>query len=338
MHQMVVLAYDGVVPFDLSVPVEVFGRAHRADGSPAYQVRVCAGTAEVRAGAISIRAPYDLSVLAEADTIVVPGVADLDAALPAAVLDALAATPARLVSICTGAFVLAAAGRLDGRRATTHWAAAAELARRHPTVTVDPDVLFVADGPVLTSAGAAAGFDLCLHVVRGDHGAAVAADTARSCVMPLERAGGQAQFIAYEPPAPAGHSLQPLLGWLADNLHRPLTLADIAGRAAMSTRSLSRHFRDQTGTTPVQWLNRQRIRRAQQLLERTDQPVERVGTLVGFTSPTAFRESFRQIVGVPPRAYRAAFPPSALKPRAVARAAAAADDHVRSGSARSDDG
>ncbi|MEU2611672.1 helix-turn-helix domain-containing protein [Micromonospora sp. NPDC007271] len=310
MHQVVVLAYDGVVPFDLSVPVEVFGRAHRADGSPAYGVRVCADTEEVRAGAVDIRAPYDLSALAGADTVVVPGVADLDVALPAAVLDALAATSARLLSICTGAFVLAAAGRLDGRRATTHWAAAAELARRHPAVTVDPDVLFVADGPVLTSAGAAAGLDLCLHVVRGDHGAAVAADTARSCVMPLERAGGQAQFIAYEPPVPGGHSLQPLLGWLADNLHRPLTLADIAGQAAMSTRSLSRHFREQTGSTPVQWLNRQRIRRAQQLLERTDEPVERVGSLVGFTSPTAFRESFRQLVGVPPRAYRAAFPPA----------------------------
>ncbi|MEU9823627.1 GlxA family transcriptional regulator [Micromonospora chersina] len=315
MHEVVVLAYDGVVPFDLSVPVEVFGRARLADGRPAYRVRVCAVTEEVRAGAVSIRAPHDLSALAEADTVVVPGMADLGAAsVPAAVLDALAATPARLVSICTGAFVLASAGRMDGRRATTHWAAAAELARRHPAVTVDPDVLFVADGPVLTSAGAAAGLDLCLHVVRSDHGVAVAAETARSCVMPLERAGGQAQFIAYEPPAPAGHGLQPLLVWLTDNLHRPLALADIAAHASMSTRSLSRHFRDQTGTTPIQWLNRQRIRRAQQLLERTEQPVERVGALVGFTSPTAFRESFRQVVGVPPRAYRAAFPPSPRRP------------------------
>ncbi|MFJ8577693.1 GlxA family transcriptional regulator [Micromonospora sp. NPDC093277] len=310
MHQVVVLAYDGVVPFDLSVPVEVFGRARLADGGPAYAVRVCAVTDEVRAGAVSLRVPYDLSALADADTVVVPGVADLDVPVPAAILDALAGASARLLSICTGAFVLAAAGRLDGRRAATHWAAAAELARRHPAVTVDPGVLFVADGPVLTSAGAAAGLDLCLHVVRGDHGATVAADTARSCVMPLERAGGQAQFIAYEPPAPAGHGLQPLLDWLTDNLHRPLTLADIAAHASMSTRSLSRRFRDQIGTTPVQWLNRQRIRRAQQLLERTDHPVERVGTLVGFTSPTAFRESFRQLVGVPPRAYRTVFPPA----------------------------
>ncbi|MEH1059437.1 helix-turn-helix domain-containing protein, partial [Micromonospora sp. CPCC 206171] len=309
MHDVVVLAYDGVVPFDLSVPVEVFGRVRLADGRPAYRVRVCAATAEVRAGAVGLRAPHDLTALAEADTVVVPGMADLDEAVDVEILEALSATAARLVSICTGAFLLAAAGRLDGRRATTHWAAAAELARRCPDVTVDPDVLFVEDGPVLTSAGAAAGLDLCLHIVRRDHGAAIAAETARSCVMPLERAGGQAQFIAHEPPPPAENGLQPLMAWLTDNLHRPLTLADIAAHAAMSTRSLSRHFRYQTGTTPLRWLNRQRIRRAQQLLERTDQPVKRIGMLVGFASPTAFRESFRQVVGVPPRVYRAAFPP-----------------------------
>ncbi|RZU74135.1 AraC family transcriptional regulator with amidase-like domain [Micromonospora kangleipakensis] len=314
MHQVMVLAYDGVIPFDLSVPVEVFGRARLAGGRLAYEVGVCAATDEVRAGAVSIRTPHDLSALAEADTVVVPGVADLDAAVPAAIRDVLAGSTARLISICTGAFTLAVAGRLDGRRATTHWAAAAELARRHPAVTVDPDVLFVDDGPVLTSAGAAAGLDLCLHVVRRDHGAAVAAATARSCVMPLERAGGQAQFITYEPPVPAGNSLQPLLAWLTDNLHRPLTLADIAEHASMSTRSLSRHFRDQVGTTPIQWLNRQRIRRAQHLLERPDQAIERVGALVGFTSPTAFRECFRQVVGVSPRDYRAAFPPG-VSPR-----------------------
>ncbi|WBB89251.1 helix-turn-helix domain-containing protein [Verrucosispora sp. WMMC514] len=311
MHRVVVVAYDGVVPFDLAVPVEVFGRARRADGAAAYQVRVCGATGEVRAGAFGLRVPYDLSAMVEADTVVVPGVADLDAPVPEAVRAALADSPARLLSICTGAFVLAAAGRLDGRRATTHWAAAAELARRYPSVIVDPDVLFVEDAPVSTSAGAAAGLDLCLHVVRRDHGAAVAAETARSCVMPLERAGGQAQFIAYEPPAPAGHSLEPLLAWLTDNLHRPLTLAEIAAYAMMSPRSLSRHFRDQTGTTPMRWLSRHRVRRAQHLLERSDQPVERIGELVGFTSPTAFRACFRQLVGVSPRDYRATFPPSA---------------------------
>jgi AraC-like DNA-binding protein len=155
------------------------------------------------------------------------------------------------------------------------------------------------------------GLDLCLHVVRRDHGAAVAAATARTCVMPLERAGGQAQFITHEPSAPAGGGLQPLLAWLTDNLHRPLTLTQIAAHASMSTRSLSRHFRDQTGTTPIQWLNRHRIRHAQELLQATDQPIELIGHQVGFTSPTAFRDRFRQVVGVNPRDYRSAFPPAA---------------------------
>jgi transcriptional regulator GlxA family with amidase domain len=308
VHRVAILAYDGVVPFDLSVPVEVFGRARLPDGRPGYEVTVCGYADEVAAGPIAIRTRYPLDVVTEADTVVVPGVADLDQPVPAAVLDALARARGRLVSICTGAFLLAAAGVLDGHRATTHWAAAAELARRHPRVAVDPDVLFVDEGRILTSAGAAAGLDLCLHIVRRDHGAAVAAQTARSSVMPLERAGGQAQFIRHEPPLPSGASLQPLLDWLTGNLGAPLTLADLAARASLSTRSLSRRFRDQTGTTPLRWLGRQRIRRAQQLLEETDQPVERIGELVGFASPTAFREAFRAIVGVSPRDYRRSFP------------------------------
>lgn len=307
MHRIAIVAFDGVVPFDLSVPIEVFGRAQPAGGRPGYSIRVCADAGEVQAGLITIRAPHDLRTLAEADTVVVPGVSDIDAPVPPRLRTALAAAPGRLVSICTGAFILAAAGLLDGRRATTHWAAAAELARRHPAVEVTPDALFVADGPVLTSAGAAAGLDLCLHLVRHDHGAAVAAQTARSSVMPLERAGGQAQFIAHEPPAPDGASLQPLLAWLSDNLDAPLTLSGMAARVSMSTRSLSRHFRDQTGTTPMHWLTRQRVRRAQHLLETTDRPVEQVGELAGFTSPTAFRERFRQVVGVSPREYRSNF-------------------------------
>jgi transcriptional regulator GlxA family with amidase domain len=309
VHRVAILAYDGVVPFDLAVPIEVFTRTRLADGRPAYDVQVCACAGEVNAGLITIRTPHGLDAAVDADTVVVPGTGDIDRPIPAVLIDTITAARGRLVSICTGAFTLAATGRLDGRRATTHWAAAGELARRHPTVTVDPDVLFVDDGQVLTSAGAAAGLDLCLHIVRRDHGAAVAAQTARACVMPLERAGGQAQFITHEPPAASGSSLQPVLAWLADNLHTHLTLADIAQRASMSTRSLSRQFRHQTGTTPQQWLSRQRVRRAQQLLEQSDRSVEQVGELVGFTSPTAFRECFRHIVGVSPRDYRRAFPP-----------------------------
>ncbi|MBO3747447.1 helix-turn-helix domain-containing protein [Streptosporangiaceae bacterium NEAU-GS5] len=308
MHRVAILAYDGVVPFDLSVPIEVFGRATLADGRPAYEVRICAHAGEADAGLIDIRTPYGLDAAAEADTVVIPGTSDIDGPIPAKLITAITAARGRRVSICTGAFALAATGLLDGRRATTHWAAAAELARRHPAVDVDPAALFVDEGDMLTSAGAAAGLDLCLHIVRRDHGAAVAVRTARASVMPLERAGGQAQFITHEPAAPAGASLQPLLTWLTGNLHAHLTLADIAQRAAMSPRSLSRHFHRQIGTTPLRWLSRQRVRRAQQLLEETDQPVEQIGEQVGFTSPTAFRESFRQIVGSSPRDYRRAFP------------------------------
>jgi transcriptional regulator GlxA family with amidase domain len=312
VHRVAVVAMNGVVPFDLSVPIEVFGRARLADGGPAYEVCVCGPDPDVDAGAFAVRVPHGLDALATADTVVVPGVADIAAPVPPEVLDALRAAPGRLVSVCVGAFTLAAAGVLDGRRATTHWAAAAELARRFPAVTVDPDVLYVDEGDVLTSAGAAAGLDLCLYLVRRDHGAAVAGRAARLSVAPLERAGGQAQFVAHEPPDPQGSSLEPLLAWLAENLHRPLTLAEIATRASMSTRSLSRHFRRQTGTTPLRWVNRRRVRAAQQLLEESDHPVERVGDLVGFESPTSFRERFREVVGVSPLAYRRSFHPTRL--------------------------
>ncbi|WP_344732642.1 GlxA family transcriptional regulator, partial [Spinactinospora alkalitolerans] len=213
----------------------------------------------------------------------------------------------RIASICVGAFVLAATGLLDGLRATTHWAATPELARRHPAVEVDPDVLFVDNGQFLTSAGAAAGMDLCLHMVRRDHGSAVAADAARIAVMPLERDGGQAQFIAHEPPAPDGASLEPLLRWMEENAHRELTLDDIARHGAVSTRTLGRRFREQTGTTPLQWLNRARLRRAQHLLETTVHPVERIAGQVGFGSATTFRDRFKRLVGTSPHAYRRAF-------------------------------
>jgi transcriptional regulator GlxA family with amidase domain len=206
-----------------------------------------------------------------------------------------------------GAFTLAATGLLDGLRATTHWRAAAALARRYPRVAVDPDVLFVDNGQFLTSAGAAAGLDLCLHLIRRDYGAAVAADAARTAVMPLERAGGQAQFIAHPPPIPDGATLEPLLRWLDQNAHRELTLGQIAAQARLSVRTLNRRFREQTGTTPLQWLHRARLRRAQCLLETTSLPVERIAGQVGFGSPTAFRDHFRRLVGTSPHAYRRAF-------------------------------
>lgn len=311
MHTVAVLALDGVIPFDLSTPIDVFGRTRLPDGRPAYRVRVCAPAEEIDAGAFTLRAPWPLAALDDADTIIVPGVGDPSAPVPDEVLDALrraAAHGTRLASICTGAFVLAATGLLDGLRATTHWLAAAELAARHPAVDVDPDVLYVDNGRLLTSAGAAAGLDLCLHLIRSDLGSAVAADAARLAVMPLEREGGQAQFIVHEqPPAPRGSVIEPLLRWMEDNARRDLTLDDLAARAGMSIRTLNRRFREQTGTSPLQWLHRARIRQAQYLLETTAHPVDRIATQVGFGSPTAFRDRFKRLVGTSPHAYRRAF-------------------------------
>ncbi|MCT7355851.1 helix-turn-helix domain-containing protein [Streptomyces sp. 15-116A] len=311
MHTVAVLALDQVIPFDLSTPIEVFSRTRLPDGRPGYQVRVCAERDEIDAGAFTLRAPWGLDGLRDADTIIVPGVADLTAPLSSPVRDALrsaAAAGTRIASLCVGTFPLAATGLLDGLRATTHWRAAGLLAAAHPEVDVDPDVLYVDNGQFLTSAGAAAGLDLCLHMIRRDYGSAVAADAARLSVMPLEREGGQAQFIAYDhAPTPRGSDFEELLTWLGDNLSRDLTLADIATRAGTSTRTLIRRFRDHTGATPLQWLHRARIRQAQHLLETTEHSVERIGAQVGFGSPTAFRDRFKRTTGVSPQTYRRAF-------------------------------
>ncbi|MEV4280143.1 GlxA family transcriptional regulator [Actinoplanes xinjiangensis] len=311
MRTVAVLALDRVIPFDLSTPIEVFSRVRVADGSTPYQVRVCAATPSVDAGAFSLRAPWGLDALLDADTIILPGCADPRVAVPLEVVDHLrkaAADGARIASVCTGAFILAATGLLDGLRATTHWLAAADLAARFPRIDVDPDVLYVDNGQFLTSAGAAAGLDLCLHLIRRDHGSAVAADAARLSVMPLEREGGQAQFIIPSPPpTPRGAGLEPLLQWMQDNTSVDVTLGDLAARSGMSIRTLNRRFREQTGTTPLQWLLRARVRRAQHLLEATDQPVESIAGQVGFGSPTAFRDRFKRIVGTSPHTYRATF-------------------------------
>ncbi|MCW7990391.1 AraC family transcriptional regulator [Streptomyces platensis subsp. clarensis] len=311
MHTVAVLALDKVIPFDLSTPIEVFTRTRLPDGRPGYQVRVCAERPEVDAGAFALRAPWGLDGLTDADTVIVPGTADPTAPLPPAVHDALnaaAANGTRIASICSGTFSLAAAGLLDRLRATTHWIAAGTLAAAYPDIDVDPDVLYVDNGQILTSAGAAAGLDLCLHLIRRDYGSAVAADAARLSVMPLEREGGQAQFIVQPyPSTPRGSALEPLLTWLQDNLARELTLADIAVRADVSTRTLIRRFREQTGTTPLQWLHRARVRQAQHLLETTTHSVERIGAQVGFGSPTAFRDRFKRTTGVSPQTYRRTF-------------------------------
>ncbi|QXJ21062.1 AraC family transcriptional regulator [Actinomadura graeca] len=311
MHTVAVLALDQVIPFDLSTPIEVFTRTRLPDGRPGYQIRVCAEHPETDAGAFVLRAPWGLDGLQGADTIIVPGTAAATAPLPPPVRDALrtaAEGGTRIASICSGTFPLAATGLLDGLRVTTHWNATDLLAAAHPGLDVDPGVLYVDNGQFLTSAGAAAGLDLCLHMIRRDYGSAVAADAARLSVMPLEREGGQAQFIVHDRvPAPRGSALEPLLIWLQDDLGRDLSLADIAAQAGTSTRTLIRRFREQTGTTPLQWLHRARVRQAQHLLETTEHSVERIAAQVGFGSATAFRDRFKKTTGVSPQLYRRAF-------------------------------
>ena len=226
MHTVAILALDHVIPFDLATPLEVFTRTRLPDGRTPYRVHVCGATPTVDAGAFTLTPPRGLDLLAEADTIILPGRSEFPP-VPGDILDALrraAAAGTRIATICTGAFILAETGLLDGLRATTHWMATDELAARHPGLTVDPDVLYVDNGQFLTSAGAAAGLDLCLHMIRSDHGSAVAADAARLSVMALEREGGQAQFIVHDlPPTPRGSELEPVLRWLEESCAREVT-------------------------------------------------------------------------------------------------------------------
>lgn len=320
MHTIAVVALDDVIAFDLATPLEVFGRARRSDGQPAYQVLVCAARPEVSAGSFTIRAEHGLDALLSADTVMVPGRNDAFAPLPEPVIAALraaAARGARVASICVGAVALAQAGLLDGYRATTHWIIAAELARRYPLVSVDPAVLFVEDRNRLTSAGAAAGLDLCLHMVGQDHGSAVAAESARMAVMPLMRAGGQAQYIPDRPLPVDQVSLAPVLDWMQTQLDRPLPVATIAQHAHVSVRTLARRFRQQTGTTPAGWLQGARIRRARVLLETTNHSIDRVAAECGFGATAHFRTTFREVVGSPPGQYRRAFGATYARPGPV---------------------
>jgi transcriptional regulator GlxA family with amidase domain len=310
MRRVAVLAFEGVVLADLATPCEVFGRARRDDGSACYEVRICSSARDVASEHVRLRVPWRLSALDRADTVIVPGIDDIARVVPPDVTRAIRRAVDRgacVASICSGAFVLAATGALDGKRATTHWLAAAELARRFPRIAVDANVLYVDNGRVLTSAGAAAGLDLCLHLVRRDLGAAAAAKVARAAVMPLERSGGQAQFIDHPPPAADGSSLEPVLAWLDRHLGEEVTLRAIARRAATSPRTLTRKFRAQVGTTPARWVARARVRSAQRLLETTGLSIERVAAEVGFGSAAVLRQQFTRLVGTSPQAYRRAF-------------------------------
>jgi len=295
---------------DLAAPCEVFGHVHDADGRPAYDVRVCGLRSNTESAHVKLAVRWPLTQLRKADTIVVPGIDDLERPLPDVLIAELRRAivrGARVASICTGAFVLARTGALDGRPATTHWLAASELVRRFPAIAVNPDVLYVDDGAVLTSAGAAAGLDLCLHLVRRDFGAEIAARVARAAVMPLERAGGQAQFIVHETPNVPHATFGPLLIWIEQNLRHDLSLPVVARRAAMSCRTLSRRFREHVGMTPAAWIARARIREAQRLLETTMLSVEAVAEKAGYGSATVLRERFSALIGVSPLEYRRSF-------------------------------
>ncbi|MGW0840495.1 GlxA family transcriptional regulator [Streptomyces sp. NPDC002787] len=312
-HRVVVLALDGVYPFELGVPSRIFDVT---DGL--YEVLTCTADGRpVRSAAdFAIAVDHGPEVLSTADTVIVasfglsPAAAKLmSAELPEPVAAALARIRpgTRLVSICTGAFVLAAAGLLDGRPATTHWALADAFRSRFPKVHLDPDVLFVDDGEVLTSAGAASGIDLCLHLVREDHGSEVANRVARRCVVPPWREGGQAQYIEQPvPPAPANGTAA-TRQWALERLDAPLALADLAQHARMSLRTFARRFNDEVGMSPGRWIVQQRVARARHLLESTDLPVDEIAGHVGFATGTSLRQHLHAAIGVSPLTYRRTF-------------------------------
>jgi len=301
--------FDNMILTDLAIPCDVFRLAQLEDGRPAYEVQVCS-VATVRAASPVNLNGSSIKRLRKADTIVVPGVSDPHSPVDELLLKELRRAihrGARVASICTGAFILAQTGALDGCVVTTHWAVASELAIRFPRITVNPDVLYVDNGKLLTSAGVAAGFDLCLHLIRKDYGAEIASRVARMVVMPLERPGGQAQFIVHQPPDDPGARFAPLISWIEKNLRKDLSLAVVARQAAMSERTLTRRFRTHLGTTPGEFVTRARIREAQRLLETTKLSVGAVADAVGYRSAAVMRERFARSFGISPLAYRRSF-------------------------------
>ncbi|MGX1563527.1 GlxA family transcriptional regulator [Streptomyces sp. NPDC055506] len=307
-ERVVVLALDGVYPFELGIPSRILGAA---DGR--YEVLTCS----VDGGPVRTNADFGVTVehgpevLATAGTVVIAPVAPahLTDGVPGDVLAALALIRpgTRIVSICTGAFVLAAAGLLDGRRATTHWQVADRFRRMFPLVDLDPDVLFVDDHPFLTSAGAASGVDICLHLVRKDHGSRLANTVARRCVVPPFRDGGQAQYIEQPVPEQGAASTAATRSWILERLGEPLTLADLAGHARMSQRTFARRFHDEVGLSPGRWLIQQRVARAQHLLESSDLTVDQIAGRVGFATGASLRQHLHAAIGVSPQAYRRTF-------------------------------
>jgi transcriptional regulator GlxA family with amidase domain len=299
--------------FEFAVPCEVFGIDRPDLADPWYELRLCAARPEHKhtAGGLRVDGLLGLEALVDADTVLVPACArEVQRRPPEPVLDALReahARGARIASICTGAYLLAAAGLLTGRRATTHWMNALDFAHRFPDVVVDPTVLYVDDGDVLTSAGTGSAIDLCLHLVRRDHGTAVANEVARRMVVPPHRDGAQPQLVRFAGRPERQSGLRPILDWTRRHLDQPLTVARLARQAGMSHRTLARRFRDELGVSPLQWLIEQRVRLAQELLETTDEPVERIARLTGFGAAVSLRQHFRRITDLSPQTYRHVF-------------------------------
>ncbi|MCX5231164.1 GlxA family transcriptional regulator [Streptomyces sp. NBC_00233] len=319
MHHVGVLALDGVFPFELGIPARIFGAARDSTGNRLYRVSTCS----LDGGPVRTEADYEVTVshdaglLAAVDTVVIPpshtlGPVRDEGRLPDALRTALSAIRpgTRIVAVCTGTYVLAAAGLLDGRRATTHWREADRLQRMFTTARIDPDVLFIDDGEILTSAGVAAGVDLCLHIVRSDHGSAVANDVARSCVVPPWRDGGQAQYIRRPVPDPTAAGTAPTQAWAMERLAEPLTLAAMAAHANVSVRTFTRRFRTEVGMSPGQWLILRRVDLARHLLETTDLPVDLVADRAGFGTGVSLRTHLHAALGTTPQAYRRTFRPT----------------------------
>jgi AraC family transcriptional regulator, transcriptional activator FtrA len=312
MREVVVLAYNGLCTFEFGIAVEVFGLPRPEMGRNWYRFHVaCLESGPLRAtGGVTVEASAGLAKLSRAGTIVIPGWKGADEVPPRPLLLALRrahARGARLVSICSGVFVLAATGLLDGRRATTHWRYTDALRTGYPKIRVEPDVLYIDEGRILTSAGSAAGIDLCLHIVRQDFGAEIANQVARRLVVPPHREGGQAQFIQ-EPlrKTPEG-GLARVLRWMESNLHGQLSVRDLANHAAMSPRTFARQFRRQTGATPHQWLTHLRLLAAERRLEQTDETMDQVAEAVGWQTAATLRQHFMKHLGTPPTSYRRRF-------------------------------
>ncbi|MEU0761878.1 helix-turn-helix domain-containing protein [Streptomyces microflavus] len=327
-HRVAVLALDGLLPFELGIPHRIFGRslepAPGNKGAKLYEVVTCSvrPPGPVRTDSdYAILVEHGPEALATADTVVIPASYELGPVFEEGRLTeeltaalALIRPGTRMVSICTGSYVLAAAGYLDGRPATTHWSSADHFQRLFPQVRVDPDVLFIDDGDVLTSAGVAAGIDLCLHLVRRDHGAAVANEIARRTVVPPYRDGGQAQYIHRPVPEPQFATTTAARAWALGRLDRPIQLRDMARQESMSVRTFTRRFREEVGASPGQWLTQQRVERARHLLETSDLSIDQVARDAGFGTATSLRQHLQAALGVPPTVYRRTFRASADTP------------------------